>query len=158
MVVHETREPLYDKAQTGKAMYNIVEKFSGDLEYIAVEQKGKQIPVVDLSLSEYFDLVKKIPYRQDTKPKEVIARPYHLFKNQNLGLDCKKKNILMAGYLHYHGIPYRFVASSKRPDKRIHHVFTQGKLQGDYKNLDVTYQHYKPFEEKTVTAFEILKR
>lgn len=152
----ENREPLFDKTQTGNAMKSLVEKFSGDLENIFIKKNGRLIRVTALPLNEYFDLVRKIPYRRDMKPVEVVARPAHIFKYKTLGMDCKKKSILMGSWLREKKIPFRFIASSRRPDRRIHHVFPQGFLKGKWENLDATYSHYRPYQVKEVTAAEVL--
>jgi hypothetical protein len=111
----------------------------------------------DLSLQEFFNLVKDIPYRRDPRPVEVVARPYYLFKHRNLGIDCKKKTIAMASYLKANGIPYRLIGSSNRPDRKIHHIFPQALIDGEFKNVDATYSQYRLFQAKNVTAWEELK-
>lgn len=155
MMIQE-RKRLFNKAQTGKAMYRLVEKFYRDLEKFFVRVNGRTVPVGNMTIVQYHDLVRSLPYRQDTKPIEVIARPKHLFRHRKMGLDCKKKGILVGSFLKLRGIPYRFVGSSNRNNKRIHHVFPQGLIAGEWKNIDATYAHYKPFTKKKVTACEIL--
>jgi transglutaminase-like putative cysteine protease len=158
----EYREPLEDKDQTGDAMYKLIERFYGDLDIVRVQKRGKAVPVSSLDLRSYYNLVRSIPYRRDTKPVEVISRPYYIFKHRALGMDCKKKAILLGSYCKGNGIPYRLIASSRRPDKRFHHVFPQGflRMSGDsgpeWVNLDATYGNYRLGEHKTATAAEIL--
>lgn len=145
---------LHDKIETGNEMYRLIEEFSDDLKGTFVYLDNTKVPFLDLSLVEAFDVIKDIPYKQDEAPVEVVARPAYI--NNNTGADCKKKAILMSSYLKQKGIDYRLVAVSTSPDRRIHHVFTQGLIDGQWLNLDPTYSNCKPFEEKTVTKFEVL--
>ena len=150
------REPLRDKEQTATKIKSLVNNFYGDLEHVLVERSGSRVPVTQLPLSDYFDLVKNIPYRRDPPPVEVVARPHHIFKYAKLGMDCKKKATAIAAYLKARGIPFRFIGSSNRPDKKIHHIFPQAKIDSEYVNVDATYPDYKLFQPKTVTAWEVL--
>jgi hypothetical protein len=150
------RQPLKDKAQTAKKIKELVDKFYLDLDSIFVMNRGVNTKVPDLSLSDFFNLVKNIPYRRDPKPVEVVARPYYLFKYRTLGLDCKKKTILCAAYFKYRGLPFRFIGSSDRPDRKIHHIFPQVKIDNEYLNFDATYDNYKMFAPKKVTTMEVL--
>lgn len=154
-----SREPLKDKEQTAKKIYQIVNEFYLDLHsvMVPVKKRGQTLRASDLSLQEFFDIVRNIPYRRDPRPVEVVARPYYLFKHQKLGIDCKKKAILIASYLKANGIPFRFIGSSNRPDRRIHHIFPQALIDGEYKNVDATYSQYRLFQPKNVTAWEELK-
>jgi len=149
-------ENLYDKNQTGNRIKELCRKFSGDLDCIYLSKDGEEIPLSELPLQDFFKFVKNIPYKMDKKPVEIVARPYYILKNKSQGADCKKKSILMGAWLERHNIPYRFIASSKRPDKMVHHVFPQGKINGKYINLDATYPEYQPGEKKKVTYAEIL--
>jgi len=154
-------EPLTSKKQTGRKMYAIVERFHNDLR--TTFSPDGRVPLADLPMEQFFSLVKNIPYRKDEKPVEVLARPAHILRFARLGMDCKKKNSLMAAFLrcqesgaYPNGIPYRFVASSRRADKRVHHVFCQAKLNGHWSTLDPTYAWYEPGAVKEVTYAEVL--
>lgn len=147
---------LYDKAQTAQEMYRLIEKFFPDVHKILVKRCGNVKPFSSLNIEEAFDMVKNIPYRMDKPPIEVISRPAYIMRNSGLGMDCKKKAILLSAYLKSRGIPYRLIASSKRPSGRIHHVFPQVNIAGQWLNYDATYSHYKPFEKKFVTKAEVL--
>jgi len=138
---------LYGKEQTGAEMYRLVDQTAADINGLS------KIPLCD-----YFDLIKNIPYRRDIKPREIIARPRHLLKFRNAGLDCKKKSILLASWAKQNKIPFRFVATSKRKDRRVHHVFPQILLSGQYINVDATYPHNRINENKPVTKIIILRR
>jgi hypothetical protein len=146
---------LRDKSQTASEMYNLVESYHNDLKNITVIYGGKKRAFSDLQLLEAFDVIKTIPYQQDSQPIEILSRPQYIGM-QGTGADCKKKSILMGSWLKENGIPYRFVAMSTAPDRRVHHVFTQGFFNKQWKNLDPTYSDAIPFQPKTVTAYEVL--
>jgi len=148
---------LTDKAQTGRKMHMIVRRFADDLDRIKVMRRGRQVALSGLSLPEFFDFVRKIKYKRDDAPVELIARPLYIMGMTNKGIDCKKKNILISAYLRKKKIPYRMLAVSTRPDKKVHHVFPQGEFSGQWLNLDATYSNYQPFAEKKVSYAEVLK-
>ena len=145
---------LNSKNQTGAEMYRLIDQYSGDIDRIQVNGK----PLSSLNMFQYFDFVKNIPYRKDIKAIEVIGRPEKIVQNRKSGMDCKKKSILISSYLKQRNIPFRLIASSKREDKRIHHVFPQMCIDGKWYNMDATYKHYKPMEIKSLTAAEVLRR
>jgi hypothetical protein len=150
------RQHLESKNQTGDEMNRLIKTYSKDVNNIMVKRNNEVCPLSKLSLDEAFDYVKNIPYRQDTAPVEVVSRPAFIAKNSSVGMDCKKKAILLSAYLHNRGIPYRLIASSKKLSGRIHHVFPQVQLAGNWYNFDATYSNYKPFQLKTLTKAEIL--
>lgn len=128
-------------------MYRMVEDYHGDIGAWA-----------NRPLTEYFGMVKRLPYQRDKRGEETVARPSLLFK-EFPALDCKKKGILIAAWLRSQGIPYRFIACSERPDGKIHHVFCQGVLDGKWRNLDATYSKYRMFQKKPLlTKAEVLGR
>ncbi len=147
-------EVLFSKDQTGKEMYRLIDQYSSDIDSIICN--GKKLK--DMQLFEFFNFVKNIPYRKDCTGIEVVSRPIKIIESKDLGMDCKKKTILIASYLKNRGIPYRLLASSKRPDRRIHHVYPQANIDGIWYNLDATYSNYKPFELKSSTKTELLSR
>ncbi|RQW04078.1 hypothetical protein EH223_08535 [candidate division KSB1 bacterium] len=151
------RAPLKNKDQTGSAMHKMTRATAGDLRRMKFQYNGKVITGYDLPLRAWFDFVRCIPYRADPKPREIIARPAHIARFCGLGADCKKKAIMIAAWLQAHDVPWRFVASSRRRDKKKHHVYPQGKISGDWLTLDATYKHYYPGMRKKNTAEEILK-
>jgi len=144
---------LFSKDQTGAEMYSIIDQYYTDIDHLICN--GKKLS--DMHLFEFFDFVKNIPYRQDIKGIEVVSRPSKIITNRHLGMDCKKKAILICAFLKSKNIPYRLIASSRRPDLRIHHVFPQANIDGIWYNLDATYNNYKPLAKKVATKTEVLK-
>ena len=145
---------LDSKDQTGAEMYRLIDQYAGDLDRITVNGK----PLSSMNMFEFFNYVKNIPYRKDIKAIEVVSRPSKIIQNKNDGMDCKKKSILISSYLKNRNIPFRLIASSKRRDKRIHHVFPQMKINDEWVNMDATYNHYRPMRIKTLTAAQVLQR
>ena len=156
------RERLYSKNQTGRRMYWLARRFSGDIAKALVRRSGSVKRMVDLSLAEMYDVVRSIPYRRDDKPVEVVARPLHILAGAGGGADCKKKAIILGAWLHETNksraepIHWRFVGVSSLKSRRIHHVLPQIKIDGEYKNVDATYPKNKIFDRKKYTAMEVL--
>jgi hypothetical protein len=160
--MHKEQYDLFDKGETARRIKQLVKKYAADLDGIYQDDgKGKN-PLSSLSIVDFFDIVRLIPYRKDLKPIEVIARPYYILKHRALGMDCKKKSVLMASFFSLKKIPFRFIGSSRRPDKRIHHIFVQAKIHSGgspsskFENYDATYKNYSPEMSKDVTAWEVL--
>lgn len=149
------QEALTDYTQTGKKMYSVVEKYHTDLRDCVLYIGSIPVSLSELSIEQFFDIVKNIPYEQDEEPIEVIARP-NIIIDQGVK-DCKKASILIASHLSCNRVPYRFIACSEKPDREVHHVFTQGYIMHNWKNLDATYKKYYPFEPKTLTYAEVLE-
>jgi hypothetical protein len=133
----------------------------GDLSRVHVTRNGRPVPLAQLPLPEFYGMVRQIPYRRDNRPIEVVARPRYLIERAHLGLDCKKKAVLMGAWFNAHrlrpGRDWRFVAVSTKNSGSIHHVFPQVNLSGSWKNADGTYRYMRLFAPKRVTAIEVLK-
>jgi hypothetical protein len=153
-----TKRPLHGNSQTAGSMYRLVDLFAGDLKNYKSH-----------SLQSFFNRVANMRYKIDPRGAEVVARPkWGMRLAKNRGIDCKKKSIMMAGYLKLNGIPYRFIGSSTRPKPifgrpPIHHVFPQGRFcfrNGcRWMNLDATYSHNKIFAPKPrVTRAVVFER
>lgn len=154
------QEPLRNRLQTARRIKHLCEQFYLDLNLCFVIKDNKQIPLSKLSLPEYFDFVKNIPYRRDPSPREIVARPYYIIKHRALGADCKKKSVLICSFLRFKNFKYRAIGSSTRPDQTICHIYFQlfDPKEKKWKNVDATYSHFKLFAEKPEeTAKELLK-
>lgn len=152
----QERIPLKNKSQTAEKMYYLIDKYFQDLKNVFVKVNGRIKPVYTLTVREFHNVIRNIPYRQDNKPIEVIARPKYLLKHRFMGLDCKKKGVLIGAFLRLKKVPYRLVGSSIKKSGRIHHVYPQGNFAGNWLNVDATYQHYRPFTKKRATNIELL--
>lgn len=140
-------QDLDSRTQTGTSIYESAKYFK-DLG-----------PYLDTSLQQFFNFVREIPYLEDNNDIEITSRPKFLLQRRYKikGLDCKKKATLIGAWLNAHGIPWRLAAISERPDKVIHHVFVQAKIDGEYKSIDPTFPEFTLFEPKeNVTYGELL--
>jgi hypothetical protein len=147
--------PLRDKKQTGEAMYNLCYAYNGDLQVIWLKKgNGSQCPLSELPLRTFYDFCRKIPYKEDTRPVEVIGRPLELVRLP--AMDCKKKSVMMGSYASFKKIPFRFIASSNRPSGQIHHVYPELFINGKWVTYDATYSNYFIGMNKRTTAKEVL--
>lgn len=150
-------EPLKNKEQTGRKMRSMIGRFSRDLDRVTVRIGNRVKKFSDLNPAEVHSVVKSIPYKKDTEPVEIVARPARLLNGEfTRGLDCKKKAILIGAWAARRGYPYRLIACSRRPDMKYHHVFPQVRLSGEWVNMDATYSNMKPGAVKSGTAFAII--
>jgi len=154
----KTIVPLRDKLQTSKEMHRLIKKYSNDLNRVYVNINGSKRPLSVLTLGEYFNIIRKIPYQRDIAPIEIVKRPLFTLRDtkKGVGADCKKKAILISSFLLLNGIQYRLIGSSSRKDKRVHHVFPQALLGGKWVNVDATYPHFKIGESKKITKAEVI--
>jgi len=106
--------PLVDVYETGRQMHRIAWAWRGDLGGLN-----------SMRLRDFFNMVKRIPYRPDPPGKEVIQRPWYTLRSLGTGGDCDDKAVVMGAWAHNHGVPFRFVAVSKSLDRDLHHVYTE---------------------------------
>lgn len=152
----QERRALYTKDQTARRMYQLIDRFYNDLKKFKVRKGNKFVPLPSLTVREFFYIVRSIPYRQDEKPIEIVSRPLHILRHRYLGMDCKKKGILLGSFLRLKKVPFRLIGSSKKKSGRIHHVYPQILINGQWRNYDATYNNYRPFQKKMVTRYEVL--
>lgn len=141
---------LKNKDRTVEEIKKAVNTFYKDLDEFPKIKK--------MSIAEFYDFVKKIPYIRDDSSEEIVSRPKYLLTIFP-ALDCKKKSILMASFMKYKygNGSYRFVLSSNRPDGAIGHIFTQFFDGKNWINADATYPHNTLGAKKRVTNFEIVR-
>lgn len=143
--------PLKSKYRTVQEIKHAVKNYHKDLL--------KFPELLKMSIREFFNYVKNIPYSRDVKDKEIVSRPEYLL-TMFPSLDCKKKSILMASFIQLKYGPqyWRLALSSNRPDGKITHIFTQFfcKQRGRWLNADATYNYNHFGKKKLVTAFEIV--
>lgn len=153
-------EPLHARSLTGRRMYAL-SRFSGDLGRVYVRRQRRPVALAKLPLTEYHDFVRRIPYRRDDKPVEVVSRPKYILQCAGGGADCKKKAILLGAWFQARGLrplrQWRFIAVSKRPDREIHHVLPQVLVSGVWRNADATYKYMRLYQPQRVTAMEVLR-
>lgn len=110
----------------------------------------------------FFDMVRKIPYESDeerfpARTVELVPRPLYILDRSVMPkIDCKKKAILVGAWAYGNHFPYRFISSSERPDKAIHHVFPQIDFGFGWHNVDATFPSYAIGQKYPVTYAEEL--
>lgn len=123
---------LTDPRQTAKEMARICTQYAGDLGELA-----------KMPLPRFFDLVRKLPYMPDPQNAETLSRPRYLLEKDYAFRDCDDKAILMGAWCYLNGHPFGFYASSVKPSRQLHHVWTVAKINGKTVILDPTYRHHK---------------
>ncbi|MBO4708038.1 MAG: hypothetical protein J5594_05750 [Elusimicrobiaceae bacterium] len=110
-----TANHLNNVYETGAQMRRLVENYYTDL--------GAWL---DVPFLIYYRFVCDLPYIKDPDDIEFISRA-RLTLNPffNIARDCDDKSVLLACWWHGHGDGKRFVASSTKPNKSLHHVFMQ---------------------------------
>ena len=109
-----TKKYLSCVEQTGAAMRRLACNYCADLgRWLAV-------PFV-----VYYRHVCELPYIPDPPEVETVSRPLYTLNARYSPRDCDDKSVLLAAWLHAHNEKCRFVATSTRPDKVLHHVFVQ---------------------------------
>lgn len=91
----------------------------------------------------YYRYVCDLPYIKDPDGVEFVSRPaLTLNPFFPVARDCDDKAVLLACWWSGNGGKKRFVASSTKPNKKLHHVFLQLE-NGIY--IDGTYSKNKNF-------------
>ena len=131
--------PLKDRIQTGKEITRMAKEHWPDLDITGD---------LDKPLEEFFNKVRRIPYVENAF-NEVVSRPLFLL-DENIfpALDCKKKAVLMSAWLEAHGEDWRLITNSELPSEEIHHIFPQAYIDGEWRNVDATYEDYELFDPK----------
>ena len=122
---------LYDVHQTGREMQRLASCYCSDL--------GSWLGVPFIS---YYRHICRLPYVPDPQDVETISRPAYTLIDCYGPRDCDDKAVLLAAWLHSHREPVRFVASSTRPDRQLHHTFIQ---LGNGLFVDATYPENENF-------------
>lgn len=123
---------LTDPRQTAREMARICTQYAGDLGDMA-----------KMPLPRFFDIVRKLPYMPDPKTAETLSRPRYLLEKDYAFRDCDDKAILMGAWCYLNGFPFGFYASSVKPNRQLHHVWTVAQINGKAVVLDPTYRHHK---------------
>lgn len=138
-----TKENLNSVYQTGEKMRRLVNDYYTDL--------GAWL---DVPFFDFYRYVCNLPYIPDPENVEFISRPeLTLDPNFTIARDCDDKSVLLACWWNCpgHDMKKRFVASSTKPNGKLHHVFTQLEngifVDGTYKKNENYFGVY-PFMKK----------
>ena len=142
-------QTLNDVFQTGREMARLTCLYWPDL--------GRWLDVPFLLLYRH---VCHLPYIDDPDDIETVARPAFTLRPDWSPRDCDDKAVICACWWHGHGVPVRFVSTSTRPDKVLHHVFLQvygmGFVDATLDEFAGTLGKYDYFE--AVTNFQPLTK
>lgn len=112
----------------------------------------------NLSLESFYNRIKNIPYERDDnifgEGVQLVARPKYLLGAKLL--DCKKKAIFIAAWCNAQTpkVKYKFIATSERIDKELHHVFNILYYKGYWIIVDSTLSRYSLGKSKPkITRF-----
>lgn len=128
-----TIRKLKNVKYTGKLMRELSVRYQND-----VAEYGH------LSLIQFYDLIKNIPYKPDPKKMEFLQRPYYTLKERGKGGDCDDKAICIGAYCALAKLPFRFVALGRKAGGRLHHVIIEVMIDNHlderrWVHLDATY-------------------
>ena len=141
-----TTRPLESVGQTAAQMVRMVETYAGDIGEMA-----------SWPLPRYFRHIANLEYRADPKGHESVSRPALTLGASWPWRDCDDKAVLMGSWCYLNGVPFHFVASSKRPDKTLHHTWVIADLGGRPLPLDATYpRNYLGWSDPANTRIEPL--
>lgn len=106
---------------------------------LAREYCGDMADLASMPPCDLFEYIKAIPYRKDPDGVELLQRPLSLRLEAARGADCDDRAIAVAAWAICARYPWRIVAVSRRPDYRLHHVFTEVLIGKNYIPIDPTY-------------------
>lgn len=129
-MIERTRQ-LSNVNQTGAEMSRLVREYWTDLGWWLTRP-----------FNEFYRYVCKLPYIPDPPGVETVSRPAYTLRRDYSPRDCDDKAVLIAAWLHGNGRRCRFVASSTKPNKQLHHVFVQ---LDDGTLIDATYSENAQF-------------
>lgn len=113
--------------EIAEEMKNVIEKYFLDT-----------VKYRNLSISEFFNMVKYIPYVVEFGNYQLLQRPSAILNGNNAFVACANKAIAMASFLKLKGIPYKIKMVSDRDDLVFCHVFCIGFLD-KWVSFDCTY-------------------
>jgi len=145
-----SQSPLKHVKQTLEQMKRLSIVYADDIAFLGT-----------LSIQEYYDKIKNIPYKFDLDSKgnlvEILQRPLYTLNGQGYGGDCDDKAICMASWAHLNGLPFRFKAVGKTLNGKLHHVYPEILMNGQWLVCDATYPHntlgYPMYDYKKVVTY-----
>jgi hypothetical protein len=132
---------LRNVEQTGAEMERLVRTYSCDVADLD-----------NLNIFKMFRYVANLKYIADPMGIELVQRPKFVRSKKARFRDCDDKSILLGAWLYRRKIPFRFIAVSTKPNKKLHHVLIECRFKnGSKKYLDATYPQNKIFQHKPFT-------
>jgi hypothetical protein len=130
--------------QTTAKLKNVQQTLE-QMKRLSIQYAGDVAPFGTMPLTEYYEVVKNIPYKFDLDRNgrlvEILQRPLYTLNGQGFGGDCDDKAICMGAWAHLNGMPFRFKAVGKRLNGKLHHVYSEILMNGEWVVCDATYPH-----------------
>ena len=110
-------------------MYRLSTKYASDLG----EKCGWELP-------RFFSYVANLPYFKEPGNFQFLARPRYVIEKYSPVIACANKSILIGAWASARKIPFRFVAVGNAKTRPPNHVFIEIYLNGNWMQVDATYQ------------------
>jgi len=135
-----TEMPLLSVAQTGALMRKLAWECREDVAEWA-----------NHSPRDFYNILKKVPYRKDPEGMEFLQRPAYTMFGNGKGGDCDDKCLAYLAYIFCSWVvptkpepgcqivDYRIVAVAKNPGADLHHVHLECKIGSEWVHVDPTY-------------------
>lgn len=114
------------------------------------EFRADVAPFAFLSIEDFFDIVKNLPYKMESPSlgMQILQRPKFTLQRKVNVVACANKAILISSFLTNLGIPNGFVISANKATENYGHVFNWARLFGNRVFIDATYPENEIFREK----------
>jgi hypothetical protein len=126
-----------------------------EMNRLSVQYRNDVQPFAHLSLVDFYNHVKNIPFKPDPPLQEWVQRAGITLYGLSQYGDCDDKSIVIKSYCYLRGIPCRFKAVSCLPSRDLHHVYNEIRAAGKWYPIDATYPENKIFEERPFTRKEV---
>jgi len=111
---------------------------------MAYQYREDVMPFINHGPVEMFNVLSRIPFREDRPGYEVLQRPWLTLMYEGYGGDCDDKAIAMASWAILNNVPFRFVAVRRAHRRQLHHVYTELYIQGKWVPFDPTFRFNLP--------------
>jgi len=114
---------------------------------LATTYKADVAPWASLSIGEFCEKIRAIPYRPDPPDREHVSRPYLTIHGYTDHFDCDDRAICVGAWAACRDWPFRFVAGGRPWAPMAHHVWCEvlppGESEEGWLYADCTYPHHR---------------
>ncbi|MCE9499014.1 MAG: hypothetical protein K8R21_00615 [Leptospira sp.] len=120
-------ENLNSYKQTVSKVFEFAERYKADLEFLK-----------NMTIFEFYNLVRALPYHPDPKGEETVVRQKYTIQPEWKGArDCDDKTLLILSFANLKNIPGQAVVCGQ--GERPHHIYPEIELNGKIFPADATY-------------------
>jgi hypothetical protein len=150
---------MYGDVRVRTVQSTTVDKTVGAMREMVNKYYSDVAPWAFYSLDDFFDLVKKLPYKMEEKNwnTQILQRPKFTIARVAPVVACANKAILMGAYLKLQGVPFGFAVSANSSNAPFGHVFNWANLFGKRVFIDATYPDNIIFLEKKYPRRKIFR-